>query len=246
MKKTFAVISVMIVLIGAVSVAAYMYIQSRQVNQLPADEAKELAAVVQQVSQLMDVPAAETPVLATVTDKTKVNTQPFFARSENGDKVLLYTQFGRAILYRPSTNKIIDVTVINTTETVTPLDTIETNAAPIATPTSAPQPSPTEVAAPQAPTAPITVLLLNGTLTAGLANATEQRLTPLLDNVEISTRNALQQNYTTTRVIARSAASADVAAELASFFSVAVTSQLPEDETATDADIVVILGEDAR
>ena len=73
-------------------------------------EAKELAAV---VSKLIEVPTDELPTVATVVDASKVKAQAFFANAQNGDKVLLYTKASKAILYRPSTNKIVEVAPIN-------------------------------------------------------------------------------------------------------------------------------------
>ena len=48
-----------------------------------------------------------------MTDREKLADQPFFERAENGDKVLIYSNSGRAILYRPNTQKIVDVTTVN-------------------------------------------------------------------------------------------------------------------------------------
>ncbi len=210
--------------------AGYFYIQYRQLNQSQADDAKELAQVVKQVGQLMDLPEEETPVLATVTDKEKVKTQTFFARSENGDKVLIYTKFGRAILYRPSANKIVDVTLINATETTSP--PTNTFANPIVSPTTV---------------VTTKVILLNGTTTTGLAGTSERKLLPAVANLEIIKKaNANQQNYTSTQVIPITANATQKATEIASFYKVSVLPQLPEGETTSDADVVVILGKDAQ
>lgn len=56
----------------------------------------------------------ELPSIATVTDKEKLADQPFFQKAENGDKVIIYSQSKRAYLFRPSEQKIIDMTVIAT------------------------------------------------------------------------------------------------------------------------------------
>ena len=72
-------------------------------------EAKELAS---KISAYLDLPD-ETPTVATVTDVSKVKGQAFFARAENNDKVLLFEQSGRAVLYRPSTNKVIEFATTN-------------------------------------------------------------------------------------------------------------------------------------
>ena len=67
----------------------------------------------------MELPQGESPTLATVTDKDKLSSEPFFRQAQNGDKVLIYTQAARAILYRPSTKKIIDVTTLAVHDPVT-------------------------------------------------------------------------------------------------------------------------------
>lgn len=74
------------------------------------DEAEQLK---QEVGQLIELPADESPTIATVVDANKVKNQSFFANTQNGDKVLLFPKAGKAILYRPSTKKIIEVAPIN-------------------------------------------------------------------------------------------------------------------------------------
>lgn len=77
------------------------------------DEAKQLA---NEVSKLIELPKDETPTIATVTDASKVKDKPFFANAQNGDKVLLYAKSSKAVLYRPSTQKLIEVSALNLSE----------------------------------------------------------------------------------------------------------------------------------
>src|SRR4030042_292294 len=76
-----------------------------KLQQFVQDDQKSLVAT---VGKLMKLPA-EDPTIAQVSDATKLKDQPFFAGAQNGDQVLIYTNARKAILYRPSTNQIIDV-----------------------------------------------------------------------------------------------------------------------------------------
>lgn len=65
------------------------------------------------VSQLVEVPEGQEPTIATVQDVSKLQGQDFFKNAQNGDKVLIYAEAKKAILYRPSTDKIIEVAPVN-------------------------------------------------------------------------------------------------------------------------------------
>lgn len=70
---------------------------------------KEAEELVERVGKLILLPSGS-PTIATVSDRDQlVVGQPFFSNAVNGDKVLIYTSSKKAILYRPSTNMIIEV-----------------------------------------------------------------------------------------------------------------------------------------
>ena len=69
---------------------------------------KQAQDLITQVGKLMQLPTGEQPTIANVSDVTQAKKQSaFFNNAQNGDKVLMYVKAGEAILYRPSTNKII-------------------------------------------------------------------------------------------------------------------------------------------
>jgi hypothetical protein len=70
--------------------------------------------LVDDVGKVLVLPTDETPTIATVTDPTKLKSQPFFANAQTGDKVLIYQKAQKAILWRPSTSKVIEVSNVNT------------------------------------------------------------------------------------------------------------------------------------
>ncbi len=78
----------------------------QQSAQAEADQIKN------EVSQLIELPD-ETPTVATVVDVEKLKGQEFFANAQNGDRVLLFAETKKAVLYRPETKKIIEVAPIN-------------------------------------------------------------------------------------------------------------------------------------
>ncbi|MDR3547796.1 MAG: hypothetical protein P4M11_05960 [Candidatus Pacebacteria bacterium] len=64
----------------------------------------------QKVGELIQLPQGGTPTMATITNASAVKSeQPFLANAENGDVLIVYTNAQTAMLYRPSTNKLIAV-----------------------------------------------------------------------------------------------------------------------------------------
>jgi hypothetical protein len=113
--------------LGAAGLSVYLYLENQELKKDPQLMAqKEVEELVLEVGQFLVLPADETPTIATVTDPAKLQEQSFFMNAEVGDKVLLYTNAKKAILYRPSTQKIIEVAPINLgddTQTFIPEDT---------------------------------------------------------------------------------------------------------------------------
>jgi hypothetical protein len=68
----------------------------------------EIQKVMKSVSSHILLPTGETPALVTVVDRTKLKSD-FFKNAQNGDKMLIYQKNHRAILYRPSVDRIVDV-----------------------------------------------------------------------------------------------------------------------------------------
>ena len=98
------------------SAAFYYWRQFQQTEKMltnPEEAAKiENKKLLREVSKFMILPDEE-PQVATVLDKEKLQDQPFFANAENGDKILAYPKAKKAILYRPSIGKIIEVSPLN-------------------------------------------------------------------------------------------------------------------------------------
>lgn len=63
-------------------------------------------AIVTRVNQELNIKGDGNPVILTVEDESKA-TQPFLEQAKNGDKVLLYYKAQKAVLFRPSEDRIV-------------------------------------------------------------------------------------------------------------------------------------------
>lgn len=135
-KQMLPWILVVLVLIAAGVFFAMQYqkvqLLNKQVSDLKANPQKatedQTKDLINKVGALIVLPKDEQPTVATVTDLAALKDQPFFANAEVGDKVLIYTNAKKAILYSEKLNKIKEVAPVN----------IGNNAAtaPVSTPTT--------------------------------------------------------------------------------------------------------------
>jgi hypothetical protein len=183
-------------------------------------EKEEVAAVVAEVSKLINLPDNIEPVLATVSDAEALKAeQPFFANSENGDKVLLYTQtedaaLRKAYLYRPSEKRLLNVAPIN----IGGDDQV------------------------QAQEDAFSMSIYNGTSIEGLADEMEGLMAQVYPNATIASKAAASRNNYEKSVLVNVSASDELAQKVASFFNLEVVT-LPDGEQAPEgAELLLILG----
>lgn len=113
LKMLIPIVILLLILIPAAA-AAYFYNQVLQLQKNPQAVAQaENATLLTKVGALIVLPEGETPTIATVNDPAKLKDQPFFAKAKQGDKVLIYTNAKKAILYSPTENKIVEVAPLN-------------------------------------------------------------------------------------------------------------------------------------
>ncbi len=126
-------VALVVVLVAA---TAYLYTQYSALKADPTKEAQaEVDRLVSQVSKLIVLPTDEQPTVATVSDIEKLKDQPFFAKAQNGNKVLIYTGAKKAILFDPIANKIVEVAPINIGDS-TKTKQVAPKPAPVVTPTT--------------------------------------------------------------------------------------------------------------
>lgn len=188
---------------------------------------KEISELVETVGKIYELPKGETPTVATVTDPAQLKSQPFFANAQIGDKVLVYINARKGVLYRPSTNRIINVSPININkQAVTPSPAESVNTVPQT----------------------VRVAIYNGTSKSGLANQFEQTLKKKVTDVQfnvVNKSNAQKSDYKLTQVIDLKGDLDESVRQIATVMD-AENAKLPTGESApsVDTDILIIIGSD--
>lgn len=212
----------------------FLFSRSQKNNAAKSTPASEVESTAAAVAHLMVLPD-EAPTLATVTDVDKLKDQDFFQNAQNGDKVLIFKNARKAILYRPLVNKIIEVGPIRLDQSS--VAGAATASAQIVSPTAAaPSPSPAEEKK-------VTVAVYNGTKTAGLSRKTADRLSQEFSDIKIGPIGNSKSDHTKTLVVDISQKNKSLAESVAKFLKGEVGS-IPKGESTPEADIMVLVGKD--
>lgn len=113
----------LVITLLALIFGGYFFYEWQKLRKNPGNLGEEqVQELVAQVGKLIVLPEGEIPTVATVSDPSLLKDQPFFDRAQKGDKVLIYTEAKKAILYSVSLNKIVEVAPLNIGDTqgVTP------------------------------------------------------------------------------------------------------------------------------
>lgn len=189
---------------------------------------QESQDIIDKVKKLIVLPENEEPTIASITDSAKLSKeQPFYLNAQDGDKVLIYVQSKKAIVYSPSRDILVNVgpVYIDNTEQAS-------------TTTAGGQP----VVPPLVKT--LNVELRNGSSVVGAA-------TTLAANL----RKDAQFNVTQINSAANTAYTGDIIVDLSKgdkadllsalktkFPGAKIVKALPTGEKATTADVLVIVG----
>lgn len=183
---------------------------------------QEALELIDKVGKMLLLPSEE-PQIAMVADIEQLKDQPFFANAQNGDRVLLYLEAKKAILYRPDSNMIIEVAPLTVN------DASASGASPVAVTLGNGR--------------QLTVSIRNGTGVTGLTKTLEEELVTRITNVSVSERDNAKRHFTQTSVIDVSGINGSAVSELATILG-ATVSGLPVGETKPSSDILIIIGKD--
>ena len=139
LKSFFMFLLPLLIGAGAAIYGAMLYPQVLGLSKGQAQVQAEVDSLIAEVGSLIALPTDEKPTVATVSDVEKLKDQPFFKNAANGDKVLIYTNAKKAILYRPSEKKVVEVGAVNIRQTEQPVAPVAGTALPVSSPVASPQ-----------------------------------------------------------------------------------------------------------
>jgi hypothetical protein len=237
-------IFITVCVLALVGLAGYFYNQYRiaqkrlnNPQQAVADDVKALTAT---VGKLIVLPA-EDPTVATVADVDKLKNQRFFTNALNGDKVLIFNNAKKAILYRPSINKIVEIMPINIEVSPTPVAHAPAGQVAGTTAASVTPVPPTPTPVPQ----PLTFAIRNGTTVTGLAKRYEAEVKSRIPTASVtSSDNAKRRDYAKTVVVGLSQTGLAQATTVAGVLGVTSGTLPTGEDSPAGADFLVIIGSD--
>ncbi len=174
---------------------------------------------VAEVGKNISLPEEE-PIVAEVTDLESLTGQVFFEKAAEGDKVLIYVDAKKVILYRPAEKRVVEVGTIN----------VERDGEG-------------EVAG--LTTEAMAVALLNGTKTGGATEAVETKLGEVMPEAQIKLKtSAARTDYDKSVVVDMTGEKGEVVEALAKELEMEV-GELPEGERErAGIEVMVIVGQD--
>lgn len=108
MKKSTKMLGLIIAGLFLVSLISNGYFYLKYKHARDSDPNIQTQQIVASLQRTVDVPD-ETPSVLTVVDKSKLKDSQIAEKAENGDKILLFQKAGEVYIYRPSTDKLINI-----------------------------------------------------------------------------------------------------------------------------------------
>jgi hypothetical protein len=229
------VISFCIILVLAVSgIGWYMLTNKKTDEKTPAATQKSATDIlISKIGEKISLPTGETPQIIDIDSPESLSGDPFFDKSAAGDKALIYTESGFAVLFRPSTEEVVNSTknIAALSDSSSSLDSSGNSSSQTGS-TTEPKTAPR-------------ITFLNATSVNGLATLTENTLkTSKIDFTTSTKGNAVNKASSGTIVVDLSGKFAKTSSEIAGILSGKVATSLPSGESSSlkdSADIVIFI-----
>lgn len=230
-----------LLVIGAILWAGVHFVSKLWQEDARTAEAASLLSpqeVLTEVRSIMELPTNEDPTIAAVTDLERLKNEPFFQNAQNGDRVIFFPKAKKAILYRPTSRKIIEVSVSPTLSGGG--SAAKTEATNSAEDTQTPKEDTTSAIKPEEFTGAIT--LYNGSTKLGVTNTAEDALLQTFTKASVREKLAAKKDdYIGVTVVDLTGNNQAAANAIAQKMNGKVGT-LPAGEDKPDGEILVIIG----
>lgn len=192
---------------------------------------QEVSELLEQVRRLILLPEGEVPLVATVQDaEALIREQSFYLGVRNGNKLLVYGSARKAIIYDPERDILVNVGPVYFDEqAVSP----QVPQEPVNVVSPAPLPQ----------TEGLSIEIRNGSGEPGAARELGDKLESKPDYSVVGITDAARNNYEEVLLIDLVAGSnPEAITKLAAFIGATVITSLPEEETESGAEVLIILG----
>jgi len=181
---------------------------------------KEEEELIRKVGSLISLPEGEKPSVATVSDQDKLTSQAFFANALNNDKVIIYTEAKKVILYRPSENRVVEVGTVNIQQNENIEEKVEKKNEDAKK-----------------------FVILNGTSVSGLTTEMENELKSVFAEAQIVEKKNSNIYYDKT-VLIDLKGNSDQAQNLAKDLGIELADFPKNEDEPEDADFMIVVGSD--
>lgn len=106
------IIFLLILIFIFAGLASYFYLHEKMHNQ-SSESQSHIDSIIKDVSKMILVPDNEKPTVAKVSDPDSLHSDIFFYDAQKDDYVLIYTLSKKAILYRSSIGKVINIAPVD-------------------------------------------------------------------------------------------------------------------------------------
>jgi hypothetical protein len=214
---------------------------------------KEVKAVTESLSELILLPEEEEPIVATVKEaETLRKKEAFYKNVQEGDKVVIFSQARKAMIYRPKENRLINVGPIvmgDQTNASLPGEENLSLEGGLNSNNNALQASrnDTEEQGEDSVVDKISLEIRNGSLQSGAANLLAEKLKEDSRYQVTAWGNAQGSDYQKTLVVDLSTEESGgqfLITKLAQELEAEIVTELPEGESPSQAETLVIIGAD--
>lgn len=232
--RTYGLVLIAVVVLIA---GGYWYMENRSLQGIAELDATQVEKLVEVVGKHIVLPEpldVSQVQVAAVQDAGKLKpVSQFFKEAQNGDQLIIFPT--KLVLFRPSENKIVNISAPSG---------IQENAENIpSVATSSTTPTTENTSEQKVVSRTLTVEIRNGSGKTGLAGVIKTKLATFSQLNVTKTGNAAKDSYTTTIIVNKENF---MLPDMSSVLKGTSQKELPEGETETTADILIILGKDSQ